>query len=137
MPTPKSVKCRICGKEFTPAWNHPEQTVCYDESCRRKMAAERSARYAKKRKSTQSGRLQYAERERNRYQRSKAGIHVTPQRNPRPSQRLTLKSLYGEFIQLRSAFTGLLKLLKDRFGREITVEECQNAAGDNIPNKTE
>ena len=137
MPIPKSVKCRICGKEFTPAWNHPEQTVCYDESCRRKMAAERSARYAKKRKSTKSGRLQYAERERRRYQRSKAEIHEMPPRGLPPSQRLTLKSMYGEFLQLRSAFTGLLKLLKDRFGRELTFEECQNAAGDNILNKTE
>lgn len=70
MPTLKSVKCRICGKEFTPAWNHPEQTVCYDESCRRKMAAERSARYAKKRKSTKSGRLQYA--------RARSHLRYTP-----------------------------------------------------------
>lgn len=137
MPTPKTVKCRICGREFTPAWNHPEQTVCYDESCRRKAAAERSARYAKKRKSTSSGRREYAERERKRYLRNKAEIEQAHPQVLRPSQQITLKSLHGEFWRLQGAFAGLLKLLNAHFGREITYEECCEAGGDNIPNKEE
>ena len=137
MPTPKPVTCRICGREFTPAWNHPEQTVCYDEPCRRKAAAERSARYAKKRKSTSSGRREYAERERKRYLRSKAGIEQTHPQVLQPSPQITLKSLHGEFCHLRGAFAGLLKLLNAPFGRAITYEECREAGGDDTLNKKE
>lgn len=135
MPTQKTVKCRICGREFTPAWNHPEQTVCYDGPCRRKAAAERSARYAKKRKSTSSGRRKYAEKERKRYLRSKAGIKRAKPQVLQLNRQITLNSLHGEFCHLRRAFAGLLKLLNAHFGREITYEECRNAGGGDIPNQ--
>ena len=135
MTAPKTVKCRICGREFPPAWNHPEQTVCYDELCRRKAAAERSARYAKKRKATSSGRIEYVERERRRYLRNKAEIKQA--QVIQANRKITLKSLHGEFCHLRGAFAGLLKLLNAHFGRELTYEECCNAGKDDIPNKKE
>jgi len=137
MPTPKPVKCRICGREFTPAWNHPEQTVCYDGPCRRRAAAERAARYAKKRKSTSSGRREYAEKERKRYLRSKTGIEQAKPQVLQPKPQITLKSLHSEFCYLRGAFAGLLKLLNEHFGREITYEECREAGEDDLPNQKE
>ena len=120
--------CRICGKEFTPAWQRPDQTVCNDESCRRKYGAERTAKYAKREKSTVSGRKKYALKEQKRYRAKKAkqlaaGHEVAPL-PPTAPPKLTMRYLYDEFDKQQCAFFGLLQIINEKFAFQLSYEEC-------------
>lgn len=123
--------CRICGREFTPAWKHPEQTVCYDEACRRKATTERVAKFAKKEKATARGRKKYAAREQKRYRDKKAaslsaGHEIAPLTTSSAS-RLTLRVLHEEFCKLQYAFYGLLQIINENSGWQLSYEKCYEA----------
>lgn len=128
--------CRICGKEFTPAWKHPNQIVCNDEACRKKYGAERTAEYAKKEKSTSRGRKKFAVKEQRRYRGKKAaslsnGHEIAPL-NIATVKKLTLRSLYEEFCKLKCAFDGLLQIINETSFEQLTYEKCYEAGKEKI-----
>lgn len=136
----KKSTCRICGREFTPAWKHPEQTVCFDEACRRKATKERVAKFAQKEKSTARGRKKYAAREQKRYRNKKAaslsaGHEIAPL-STTAVPRLTLRVLHDEFCKLQYAFYGLLQIVNENSEWQLSYEKCYES-GKEIIRKTE
>ena len=132
----KKSTCRICGREFTPAWKHPNQIVCNDEACRKKYGAERTAEYAKKEKSTARGRKKYAVKEQRRYRDKKAaslsaGHEIAPLAAT-AAPRLTLRILHDEFCKLQYAFYGLLQIVNENSGWQLSYEKCYESGKEKI-----
>ena len=124
----KKSTCRICGREFIPDSFHPGQNVCFDDSCRHKAGAERVARYAKKQKSTARGRKKYAIKEQRRYRDKKAaslsaGHEIAPL-TATAVPRLTLRILHDDFCKLQYAFYGLLQIVNENSGWQLSYEKC-------------
>ena len=101
-------RCRFCGMEFVPAWNHPQQSVCNARECRGKAAAERSRRYSKSKKAKQAGRDVFAAKERRTYLHRNAlellaGNEINPLAFVQPGQKLSLM-LFRTVLRSREFF---------------------------------
>ena len=123
-------RCRFCGKEFVPAWNHPQQNVCNARECRGKAAAERSRRYSKNKKAKQAGRDVFAAKERRTYLHRNAlellaGNEINPLAFVRPGQKLSLANISEALFRMELTIDGLICILNTRLDTQnFSRAEC-------------
>jgi hypothetical protein len=123
-------RCRICGKEFSHAWNHPEQSVCFAKECRCRANTERNRVYLKRKKQRQLGRADFSEKDRRIYLRQNAmellaGKEVNPLAFVHPGQQYTLNMLADLLFRLELAVDGLICILNSRMDTQpFSRAEC-------------
>lgn len=122
--------CRICGMEFRPAWNHPEQSVCFAKKCRCRANTERNRIYLKRKKQRQLGRDAFSSNDRRKYLHQNAlsllaGKEVSPLAFVHPGQQYSLNMLAEMLFRLELTVDGLICILNSRMDTQpFSRAEC-------------